>query len=150
VATSCACPSPSTREIVRTGGNFVRRRLLHDITSDALPSRHPMRKPAGGLSVMRRSAVGGECRAPLRVVALVAATLCVGCGGGSRDWTLPNADREGTRTAQGSSIDSRNVSQLRPSWNFTIPIAPRESGVATATPVVAGGVVYLQDMESDV
>src|SRR5262249_28287188 len=41
-------------------------------------------------------------------------------------------------------------SQLRPAWNFTIPIAPRESGVATATPVVAGGVVYLQDMESDV
>jgi alcohol dehydrogenase (cytochrome c) len=81
---------------------------------------------------------------------LAFATLCAGCGGGSRDWTLPNADREGTRTAHSASIDSGNVSQLRPSWSFTIPIAPRESGVATATPVVAGGVVYLQDMESDV
>jgi alcohol dehydrogenase (cytochrome c) len=42
------------------------------------------------------------------------------------------------------------VSRLRVLWSFTIPIAARESGVATATPVVADGVVYLQDMESDV
>lgn len=85
-----------------------------------------------------------------RTLVLAFATLCAGCGGGSHDWTLPNADREGTRTAHGASLDARNVSQLRPSWSFTIPIAPRESGVATATPVVSRGVVYLQDMESDV
>ncbi|MFL5926787.1 MAG: PQQ-binding-like beta-propeller repeat protein [Gaiellaceae bacterium] len=81
---------------------------------------------------------------------LAFATLCVGCGGASHDWALPNADREGTRAAHGSSIDAHNVSQLRPAWSFTIPIEARDSGVATATPVVAREVVYLQDMESDV
>ncbi len=35
-------------------------------------------------------------------------------------------------------------------WRFRIPIAPRESGVETATPLVDDGVVYVEDMESDV
>jgi outer membrane protein assembly factor BamB len=42
------------------------------------------------------------------------------------------------------------VHRLRVAWRFPFTIAPRESGVATATPVVAGGVVYMQDMESNV
>ena len=42
------------------------------------------------------------------------------------------------------------MSKLRVAWRFPFTIAPRESGVATATPVVAGGVVYVQDMESNV
>lgn len=42
------------------------------------------------------------------------------------------------------------AASLRVAWRFAIPIEPRESGVATAAPVVADGVVYLQDMESDV
>jgi outer membrane protein assembly factor BamB len=75
--------------------------------------------------------------------------VCAGCGG-AHDWRLPNSDREGTRAARGSSLDSTNVARLRLSWRFRIPIVPRESGVATATPVTAGGVAYLQDMESDV
>jgi outer membrane protein assembly factor BamB len=74
----------------------------------------------------------------------------VGCGSAAHDWSLPNGDRGGTRAARDASIDATNVSRLRLSWSFRIPIAARESGVATATPVVAGGTVYLQDMESDV
>jgi alcohol dehydrogenase (cytochrome c) len=35
-------------------------------------------------------------------------------------------------------------------WRFRFDIPPRESGVATATPIVAGGTVYVQDMESNV
>jgi outer membrane protein assembly factor BamB len=39
---------------------------------------------------------------------------------------------------------------LRVAWRFRFTVAPRESGVATATPIVSNGVVYAQDMESNV
>jgi alcohol dehydrogenase (cytochrome c) len=39
---------------------------------------------------------------------------------------------------------------LRVAWHFRFTVAPRESGVVTATPVVSNGVVYAQDMESNV
>jgi outer membrane protein assembly factor BamB len=42
------------------------------------------------------------------------------------------------------------VSRLRVAWRFPFSIAPRESGVATATPIVVNGVVFAQDMESNV
>ena len=42
------------------------------------------------------------------------------------------------------------MGRLRVAWRFLLRIAPRESGVVTATPLVSGGVVYLQDMESNV
>jgi alcohol dehydrogenase (cytochrome c) len=42
------------------------------------------------------------------------------------------------------------VRRLRPAWRFAFTIAPRDSGVVTATPVVSDGVVYIQDMESNV
>jgi outer membrane protein assembly factor BamB len=47
-------------------------------------------------------------------------------------------------------LSSANAGSLHVAWRFAIPIEPRESGVATAAPVVDDGVVYLQDMESDV
>jgi alcohol dehydrogenase (cytochrome c) len=56
----------------------------------------------------------------------------------------------GTRAANASSIDSASVRHLRPVWRFRLSIAPRESGVITATPVISRGVVYVQDMESNV
>jgi len=73
-----------------------------------------------------------------------------GCGSTQRDWSVPNGDHAGTRAAQASTIDSGSVSRLAPAWRFGFTVAPRESGVATATPVVAQGVVYEQDMESNV
>lgn len=42
------------------------------------------------------------------------------------------------------------MARLQVAWRFPFAITPRESGVATATPIVVGGVVYQQDMESDV
>src|SRR5204862_2123261 len=65
-------------------------------------------------------------------------------------WTQPNADLAGTRTSPASEIDASNVARLRVAWRFRIAIEPRDSGVLTATPLVARGVVYLQNMESDV
>ena len=42
------------------------------------------------------------------------------------------------------------MARLRAAWRFRIAIEPRDSGVVTATPLVSHGVVYLQDMESNV
>jgi alcohol dehydrogenase (cytochrome c) len=78
------------------------------------------------------------------------AIVLAGCGSQTHDWTQPNSDAASTRTAHGSSIDAANVATLRVAWRFRFTVAPRESGVVTATPVIANGAVYVQDMESNV
>jgi outer membrane protein assembly factor BamB len=86
-----------------------------------------------------------------RSLALIGAVLLTGCGSQSRhDWPFPNGNGASTRAAAGSSIDASSVGRLRVAWRFRFTIAPRESGVATATPVVSHGVVFMQDMESNV
>jgi alcohol dehydrogenase (cytochrome c) len=42
------------------------------------------------------------------------------------------------------------VAGLRVAWRFRLRTAPGPSGVLTATPVIAGGVVFVQDMQSNV
>ncbi len=84
------------------------------------------------------------------MVGFALAGCFAGCGAQSHDWPQPNGDAASTRTAHASSIDSGNVTRLRVAWRFPFTVAPRESGVVTATPVVANGVVYAQDLESDV
>lgn len=81
---------------------------------------------------------------------MLAALACAGCGSATSTWSHPNGDTGGTRAAAHASIDARNVARLRVAWRFRIRIDPRESGVATATPLVQDGVVYFQDMESNV
>jgi outer membrane protein assembly factor BamB len=75
-----------------------------------------------------------------------------GCGGSSvgADWPLPNLDLSSTRALGASGIDRHNVGSLHVAWRFSFRAAPGASGAFTATPVVAGGVVYIQDMRSDV
>jgi alcohol dehydrogenase (cytochrome c) len=85
-----------------------------------------------------------------RSLALLAALLAAGCGAQTHDWAQPNSDTASTRAARGTSIHASNVTSLRVAWRFRFTMAPRESGVATATPIVANGVVYAQDMESNV
>ncbi|HVW89923.1 MAG TPA: PQQ-binding-like beta-propeller repeat protein [Gaiellaceae bacterium] len=82
---------------------------------------------------------------------LIALTGC-GTSAGHRaaSWPRPNLDLASTRSLPASGIDRGNVKQLRVAWRFRIPTAPGPSGALTATPVVAGGTVYLQDMQSDV
>ena len=59
-----------------------------------------------------------------------------------------------TRVAPGSVISAANVSRLREAWTFTLTgqAAAGVSGVGslTASPVVRGGVVYLQDEDANV
>jgi len=80
-----------------------------------------------------------------------AVAVLAGCGGHApSEWPLPNADLSSTRALAHSGIDRGNVAKLHVAWRFRFRIPVVESGVFTATPVVAGGVVYVQDMESNV
>ncbi|HTW18616.1 MAG TPA: PQQ-binding-like beta-propeller repeat protein [Mycobacteriales bacterium] len=69
-------------------------------------------------------------------------------------WPYPNADLANTRVAPGSTITSANVSSLVPAWSFTLTgkaaTNVKQSGALAANPIVQGGVVYIQDLSSDV
>ncbi|MER7015278.1 PQQ-binding-like beta-propeller repeat protein [Saccharopolyspora sp. NPDC000359] len=97
----------------------------------------------------------------LVVAALTAATLTAAgtaevpgnaaaswCHWGS--WEQPNADQAGTRAVRGP-ISSWTAPHLRPAWSVPIQ-APTDQwpGAYAATPVVVDGVVYTQDLDSNV
>jgi alcohol dehydrogenase (cytochrome c) len=65
-------------------------------------------------------------------------------------WTLPGANLQNTRDVA-SSIDSTNVATLGVAW--CVPIPKSSAGVTDGyamTPVVVNGVVYTQDLKSNV
>jgi alcohol dehydrogenase (cytochrome c) len=66
------------------------------------------------------------------------------------DWALPNHDLSSTRADETSGIDRDSVASLHLAWRFPLTAKPGESGSFTATPVVAAGVVYVQDLLSNV
>ena len=72
----------------------------------------------------------------------------------SGSWPYSNADLANTREATGSTISSANVSRLAPSWTFKLTgkaaAGVRPYGSLTANPIVQNGVVYLQDLDSNV
>jgi outer membrane protein assembly factor BamB len=65
-------------------------------------------------------------------------------------WTLPNGDVTNTRVTHGTTITSANVSRLGVAW--TLPLTDSSIyGTFAANPVTSpDGVVYLQDLESNV
>jgi len=66
-------------------------------------------------------------------------------------WPYPNGDVANTRNALDSSISAANVSGLREAWTFKLAgKAQTAVGSLTAPPVVAAGVVYLQDEDANV
>jgi glucose dehydrogenase len=73
-----------------------------------------------------------------------------GTGRPAAGWTQPGADMANTRYVA-SAITSTNVSKLGVAWTvpLTIPTA-RTDGAYASTPVIVNGVVYVQDLESDV
>jgi glucose dehydrogenase len=87
--------------------------------------------------------------------AVAAGVALSACGGGSSSGNVsftgsgyPNVDTANTRHV-GGPIKSGNVNQLKVAW--TVPVEAKSSfGAYAASPVVAGGVVYSQDLESNV
>ena len=65
-------------------------------------------------------------------------------------WPLPSADLAGTRAASGSSIEARNVAQLRVRWRFRFTAPRGFSGIFASTPVGDRTTVYVQDLRSNV
>ena len=63
-------------------------------------------------------------------------------------WSLPGADLQNSRDV-GGPINASNVATLGVAWTDPITAATEFGGFA-ATPVVSGGVIFAQDLESNV
>jgi outer membrane protein assembly factor BamB len=102
--------------------------------------------------------LGTNRKAVLAGVALLAAVLVAalaGCGSSSSgddvEFTgsgYPGVDAANTREAKGP-IDSSNVTKLQLAWSLPLT-AQSTFGSHSSSPVIAGGVVYSQDLESNV
>jgi alcohol dehydrogenase (cytochrome c) len=68
----------------------------------------------------------------------------------AQDWPLPNGDLAGTRAAPASAITDRTVGRLVERWRFRFRGGGTDFSVVTATPVIAGNTVYVQDSKSSV
>ena len=68
----------------------------------------------------------------------------------AEEWPAPNNDISGTRAAAGSPIDAANVRHLRLAWRFRFTSQPGLSGIYASTPLVLGGRVFVQDLNSNV
>ena len=103
------------------------------------------------LGEQQRRVGGPSCLAcPSKHGTAVTGTAPAATGGPAAGWTLPDADLANTRDVA-SAITSMNVSKLGVAWTvpLTIPTAHTDGAYAT-TPVIVNGVVYLQDLDSDV
>ncbi len=101
------------------------------------------------------AACGGSKAAPSGAACKTIGTgFPVGTARASGSWPYPNADLANTRDAPGSTISSANVSRLQPVWTFRLTGAAAagvgKSGSVAANPIVRAGMVYLQDLDSNV
>jgi outer membrane protein assembly factor BamB len=67
----------------------------------------------------------------------------------STDWPQANFDYANTRAATNSSISAGNVGQLGVAWTFGVA-SGGTYGTLSTSPVVVNGIVYLQDLMSNV
>lgn len=65
------------------------------------------------------------------------------------DWPAPAGNLAGTRANPNTAINSGNVDQLEVAWAFPVT-APGAFGGMTASTLIVGDTVYLQDMQSNV
>jgi alcohol dehydrogenase (cytochrome c) len=84
----------------------------------------------------------------------VTAKAAASKAGTAGSWPYSNDDLANTRDVTGSTISSANVSRLAQAWTFKLTgkavAGVRPYGSLTANPIVQDGVVYLQDLDSNV
>ncbi len=121
------------------------------------------RRPAvaGAALVVAAALIAGGCSGssssssstltcPSKRGAAVTGNAPAATGRPAAGWTQPDADLASTRYVA-SAITSADVSKLGVAWTvpLTIPTTHTD-GAYAATPVIVNGVVYVQDLESNV
>src|SRR5579859_3204058 len=87
---------------------------------------------------------------PSKRGAAVAGTAPAATARPAAGWTQPDADLASTRYVA-SSITSTNVSDLGVAWTVPLTMSTTHTdGACATTPVIVNGVVYVQDLDSDV
>lgn len=106
--------------------------------------------------MMQRGRRGGGLVALLVLAAALALAACggggSGGGGGEAELTgsgYPGIDVVNSREVKGSSIDRKTAPSLEVAW--TLPLTAESTfGAYAGSPVIANGVIYSQDLESNV
>ncbi len=105
---------------------------------------------AGGCSSSSSSSSSSTLACPSKHGAAVSGTAPAATGQPAAGWTQPNADLASTRYVA-SAITSTNVSKLGVAWTVPLTMSTaRTDGAYATTPVIVNGVVYAQDLDSDV
>jgi outer membrane protein assembly factor BamB len=122
-----------------------------------------LRRPAlaGAVLVMTASLIAGGCSSshssassalacPTTHGTAVTGTAPAATARPASGWTQPDADLAATRDVA-SAITSANVSTLGVAWSVPLTNSvAHTSGAYATTPVIVNGVVYVQDLDSDV
>ena len=108
-----------------------------------------------GVCSLLIAACGGHKAVAARPACTTATgTVAASTAGASGSWPYSNYDLANTRDAADSAISSANVSRLEPAWTFRLTglaaAGVGGSGSMAANPIVQHGVVYMQDLDSNV
>jgi len=103
----------------------------------------------GGCSGGGSTSAGPACSAKTGK-AVAASSPVAATGKPAAGWTLPGADLANTRDVA-SAITSSNVAKLGMAWTVSLRTSTAHSdGAYATTPVIVNGVVYVQDLQSNV
>ncbi len=102
----------------------------------------PARSSTAGLRALQRVALPFAC--------IVLVSGCATSNAQSSNWAQPNLNASSTRAATASGITRANVHSLHLLWRWRFRIPPGDAGAFTATPLIVNGIVYLEDMKSNV
>ena len=105
---------------------------------------------AAGCSSSSTSSSSSALSCPSKRGAAVTGNAPAGTGQPATGWTQPDADLASTRDVA-SAITSSNVSKLGVAWTMPLTMSTAHTdGAYATTPVIVNGVVYVQDLDSDV